>query len=85
MKIIIDLMTPYSEIIETPIELNIEEGNTLDTAIKALRKKHPVMDKSFTSDIDRPTITINDRIVYDMDEALAEGDRIIIFFPVGGG
>lgn len=85
MKITIDLMTPYSEIIETPIELKIEDGSNLDVAIAALVKKHPVMERSFTSEIDRPTVTINDRIVYDMNEPLSDGDRIIIFFPVGGG
>lgn len=85
MKIIIDLMTPYSEKIKSPIEMELKDGSNLSNMIEILKEKYPLLNKSFCSTIDRPTITINDRIVYDLNELLADNDRIMIFFPVGGG
>jgi molybdopterin converting factor small subunit len=85
MKITIDLMTPYSEKIKSPIEIELKEGSNLRDMIEIMKEKYPLLNKSFSSTIDRPTVTINDKIIYDMNEVLAESDRIIIFFPVGGG
>lgn len=85
MKVKIEFMTPYKQHIESPQEMELKNGCCLGLLIDKLKDKYPVMKRSFDSEIDRPTITVNNKIIFKMDEILYEGDEIIIFPPVGGG
>ncbi len=78
-------MIPYKEHIESPVTIELNEGSSLGMLVKRLAEKYPVMKRSFESEIDRPTISVNGQIVFRMETILADQDEIIVFPPVGGG
>jgi len=85
VKVKVEFMIPYKEHIESPVIIGLEKESDLGMLVKKLSEEYPVMKRSFESEIDRPTVSVNGQIVFKMETTLADGDEIIIFPPVGGG
>lgn len=85
IKISIIFFGSYAEDISRQLEEEVPEGFTLNKLKDLLVSRYPVLRRGFSSGIDRPVLSINGRVIVDLEVPLQAGDTLSVFPPVGGG
>jgi len=92
MKLKLNLLKPFSDIVGTKqLDLNFE-GTTLNDLFKVIVKKYPRLKTELYTEknevTDYVSIFINDKplsVLNGMETKLKNGDELLFFVPISGG
>lgn len=90
IKVRVRLLKPFSDAVGRPeVELTLLRGATVRELVVSLCERYPALAphvrESGGTLTEYLTMFLNDRPVLDFDMALADGDEVLMMFPVSGG